>query len=149
MLTYTHAVVRESMRVHTNVGTIRHGDPGFFLTGPPGSGPGFERKNLPADDFGPRDSVPTIHRDPEIWHRADEFVPERFLVTDTDDPRCPPPNVWRAFSAGPRNCIRQHLALVEIKLAMAMTARCFDIDCSWDEWDRSRQVSSFDLTVCC
>ncbi|KAH7260580.1 cytochrome P450 [Fusarium solani] len=140
MLTYTHAVVRESMRVHTNVGTIRHGDPGFFLTGPPGSGPGFEGKKLPADDFGLWDGVSAIHRDPEIWHRANEFVPERFLVTDTNDPLCPPPNAWRAFAAGPRNCIGQHLALVEIKLVMAVAARCFDIDCTWDEWDRSRQT---------
>ncbi|KAJ4213481.1 hypothetical protein NW759_010900 [Fusarium solani] len=148
MLTYTHAVVRESMRVHTNVGTIRHGDPGFFLTGPPGSGPGFEGKKLPADDFGLWDGVSAIHRDPEMWHRADEFIPERFLVTDTNDPLCPPPNAWRAFAAGPRNCIGQHLAIVEIKLVIAMVVRCFDIDCTWDEWDRSRQVSSSNLTAC-
>ncbi|EEU38934.1 uncharacterized protein NECHADRAFT_43802 [Fusarium vanettenii 77-13-4] len=140
MLTYTHAVVRESMRVYTNVGTVRQGDHAFFLTGPPGSGPGFEGKKLPTDDFGLWDGVSAIHRDPKIWHRADEFIPERFLVTDTNDPLYPPPNAWRAFAAGPRNCVGQHLAMVEIKLVMAMVVRCFDIDCRWDEWDRSRQT---------
>ncbi|RSL49511.1 hypothetical protein CEP51_015480 [Fusarium floridanum] len=140
MLPYTHAVVRESMRVHTNVGTVRYGDPDFFLTGPPGSGPGFEGRKLPTGGFSMLDGVSAIHRDPEIWHRADEFLPERFLVTDTNDPLYPPPNAWRAFAAGPRNCMGQHLAMVEIKLIMAMVVRCFDIDCTWDEWDRSRQA---------
>ncbi|KAL2683026.1 hypothetical protein Neosp_007489 [[Neocosmospora] mangrovei] len=147
MLAYTHAVVRESMRVHTNVGTVRQGDAAFFLTGPPGSGPGFEGKKLPTDDFGMWDGVSAIHRDPKVWHRADEFIPERFLITDTNDPLCPPPNAWRAFAAGPRNCIGQHLAMVEIKLVIAMVVRCFGIDCTWDEWDRRRQVSNFDLTA--
>ncbi|KAJ4323212.1 hypothetical protein N0V84_004475 [Fusarium piperis] len=149
MLPYTHAVVRESMRVHTNVGTLRLGDPSFSLTAPPGSDPGFEGKKLPTDSFTLWDAVSAIHRDPEIWHRAEEFIPERFLVTDTNDPLYPPPNAWRGFAAGPRNCIGQHLALVEVKLVTAMVVRCFDIDCTWDEWDRSRQVPSFYLTACC
>ncbi|KAM0430388.1 hypothetical protein ACHAPT_005734 [Fusarium lateritium] len=141
MLPYTHAAIRESMRVHTNISSIRYGEPGFFLTGPPGSGPGLEGKKLPAEGFVLWDGAFAIHHDPEVWHRADEFLPERFLVTDTEDPLYPPPNAWRSFSAGPRNCIGQHLALVEIKLVMAIVVRCFDVECAWDEWDRSRRVS--------
>lgn len=149
MLPYTHAVVRESMRVHTSVGSLRLGDPDFSLAAPPGSGPGFEGKKLPTGGFTLWDAVSAIHRDPEIWHRADEFLPERFLVTDTDDPLYPPPNAWRSFAAGPRNCIGQRLALAEIKLVMILVVRCFDIDCTWDGWDKRRQVPpSFDLTAC-
>ncbi|KAL7764480.1 hypothetical protein ACKLNR_005625 [Fusarium oxysporum f. sp. zingiberi] len=135
-LPYTLAVLRESMRYHTNVGSMRRGEPGFFLVGPPGSDPGFEGKKLPTEDFIVWDGSYAIHRDPEIWHRAWEFLPERFLVTDPEDPLYPPPNGWRSFEAGPRVCIGQHLATVEIKLAMVLVARCFDVECAWEEWDR-------------
>ncbi|KAF5557093.1 sterigmatocystin monooxygenase [Fusarium mexicanum] len=135
-LPYTLAVLRESMRYHTNVGSMRRGEPGFFLVGPPGSDPGFEGKKLPTEDFIVWDGSYAIHRDPEIWHRAWEFLPERFLVTDPEDPLYPPPNGWRSFEAGPRVCIGQHLATVEIKLAMVLIARCFDVECAWEEWDQ-------------
>ncbi|KAF4447726.1 hypothetical protein F53441_8745 [Fusarium austroafricanum] len=135
-LPYTLAVLRESMRYHTNVGTIRRGEPGFFLVGPTGSDPGFEGKKLPTEGFIVWDGSYAIHRDPEIWHRPWEFLPERFLVTDPDDPLFPPPNGFRSFEAGPRVCIGQHLAVVELKLVMVLVARCFDVECAWEEWDR-------------
>lgn len=137
-LSYTHAVLKESMRVHTNVGSMRRGEPGFYLVGPPGSGAGCEGRRFPTDGFVVWDGTFAIHRDPELWPRADEFVPERFLTTDEDDPLRPPKNAWRFFEAGPRNCIGQHLAMVEIKLVVALVARRFDIECAWDEWDRNR-----------
>jgi cytochrome P450 len=137
-LTYTHAVLKESMRVHTNVGSMRRGEPGFFLVGPPGSGPGCEGKRFPTEGFIVWDGTFAIHRDPELWHRANEFVPERFLTTDENDLLRPPKNAWRFFELGPRGCIGQHLAIVEIKLVMALVARSFDIECAWDEWDHNR-----------
>jgi cytochrome P450 len=134
-LPYTLAVLRESMRYHTNVGSMRRGEPGFFLVGPPGSGPGFEGKNLPTDGFIVWDGNFAAHHDPELWYRPGEFLPERFLITDPQDPLFPPPNGWRSFSAGPRNCIGQNLVILETKLAMALVVRCFDIECAWEKWD--------------
>ncbi|KAJ4110633.1 hypothetical protein NW768_011978 [Fusarium equiseti] len=135
-LPYTLAVLKESMRYHTNVGTMRRGEPGFFLVGPPGSDSGFEGKKMPTDGFIVWDGSWAIHHDPELWHRPNEFLPERFLTTDRQDPLYAPPNALRSFEAGPRNCIGQHLAILEIKLAVVLVARCFDIEIAWDEWDR-------------
>ena len=135
-LVYTNAVLKESMRVHTNVGTMRRGEPGFFLVGPPGSGPECEGKHLPTNGFIVWDGTFAIHRNPQVWHRPDEFLPERFLpTTGEDSPLHPPKNAWRFFELGPRGCIGQNLALVEIKLVLVLVARRFDIECAWGEWD--------------
>ncbi|KAL6915876.1 hypothetical protein FSST1_007371 [Fusarium sambucinum] len=135
-LPYTLAVLKESMRYHTNVGSMRRGEPGFFLVGPPGSDPGFDGKKLPTEGFIVWDGSWAVHHDPDIWHRPDEFIPERFLVTDRQDPLFPPTNGWRSFLAGPRNCIGQNLVVLEIKLVMALVTRCFDVEVAWEEWDR-------------
>ena len=39
------------------------------------------------------------------------------------------------FERGPRNCIGQEVALVEIKIVLALTVREFDIIDAYDEWD--------------
>ncbi|RBR16584.1 uncharacterized protein FIESC28_06886 [Fusarium coffeatum] len=108
----------------------------FFLVGPPGSDSGFGGKKMPTDGFIVWDGSWAIHHDPELWHRLDEFLPERFLTTDHQNPLYAPPNALRSFEAGPRNCIGQHLAILEIKLAVVLVARCFDIEVAWEEWDR-------------
>lgn len=137
-LTYTHAVLKESMRIHSNVGSMRRGEPGFFLVGPPESGPELEGKLFPTDGFVVWDGTFAIHRDPQLWPSANEFLPERFLTTDDNDTLRPPKNAWRFFEHGPRGCIGQHLAMVEIKLVMALVVRRFDIECAWSEWDDNR-----------
>ncbi|KAM0376157.1 hypothetical protein ACHAPY_007480 [Fusarium culmorum] len=135
-LPYTMAVLKESIRYHTNVGTMRRGEPGFFLVGPRGSDPGFDGKRLPTEGFIVWDGTWAVHRDPEIWHRPDDFLPERFIITDREDPLFPPTNDWRSFVSGPRNCIGQHLLVLEVKLVMALVTRCFDVEVTWEKWDR-------------
>lgn len=66
-----------------------------------------------------------IQRDPAVFgDTANAFVPERWLQPDTSDKI--PPGAWRAFERGPRNCIGQELALIEIRVVVAMVARRFD-----------------------
>ena len=79
---------------------------------------------MPTDGFIVWDGSWAIHHDPELWHKPDEFLPERFLTTDHQDPLYAPPNALRSLEAGPQNCIGQHLAIVEIKLAVVLVARC-------------------------
>ncbi|KAK4205452.1 putative cytochrome P450 E-class, group I [Triangularia verruculosa] len=136
-LVYTNAVMKEAMRVHTNVGTMRRGEPGFYLTGPAGSG--YDGVKFPAGEgWVVWDNTFALHRDPELWLRVHEFLPERFLITDEGDPMHPPKNGWRFFELGPRNCIGQHLAMVEIKMVLALVLRRMDIEVAWEEWDAER-----------
>eukprot|EP00005_Dracoamoeba_jomungandri_P006951 CAMPEP_0174269328 /NCGR_PEP_ID=MMETSP0439-20130205/40633_1 /TAXON_ID=0 /ORGANISM="Stereomyxa ramosa, Strain Chinc5" /LENGTH=492 /DNA_ID=CAMNT_0015358045 /DNA_START=31 /DNA_END=1509 /DNA_ORIENTATION=+ len=55
-----------------------------------------------------------LHRDPKLWDKADEFIPERFL-TSLDHKF-----MYLPFSRGPRSCIGQTLAILETKIIIAM-----------------------------
>lgn len=132
-LTYTNAVIKETMRIHTNVGTLRQGTASFNLYGPPGSG--YEGVCFPTEGCVVWDGNFAIHRNPDFWERPLEFLPERWLTTDEKDPLYPPKDAWRPFVQGARNCVGQHLAMTEIKMVLAMTVREFEIECAWDEWD--------------
>lgn len=70
-----------------------------------------------------------------FWPQPDSFIPERWLVSD-GDPLRPMKGAWRPFEWGPRNCIGQELALLELKLVMVMTLREFNITASYDAWDQ-------------
>ena len=81
-------------------------------------------------------NVHTMHRRADLWPQPDDFIPERFL---------PPPHnfqevtkdAWRPFQKGPRNCIGQELAMLDMKVIMAMTLRDYDIKAEYEEWDRA------------
>lgn len=57
-----------------------------------------------------------LHRDERWFARADQFVPERFL----DDAPAIPKGAWIPFGLGPRVCIGQHFAMLEMTLLAAM-----------------------------
>ncbi|KAF2008702.1 cytochrome P450 [Aaosphaeria arxii CBS 175.79] len=72
-----------------------------------------------------------------------EFVPERWLV-GPGHPLYPksPLTSYRPFEHGTRNCIAQTLVYNELRVALIMTARKFDIKPAYEEWDcreKSRQ----------
>lgn len=53
-------------------------------------------------------------RDEKLWPNASEYKPERFL-----DSGRPSPFVFTAFLAGPRMCLGQNLAILEMKCCLA------------------------------
>ena len=57
-----------------------------------------------------------IHRNPDIWPDPLKFDPSRFLQKDHP----PAPFTFVPFIAGPRNCLGQHLALLESKMVISM-----------------------------
>jgi cytochrome P450 len=57
-----------------------------------------------------------LHRDERWFAQADRFVPERFL----DDAPAIPKGAWIPFGVGPRVCIGQHFAMLEMTLLAAM-----------------------------
>ncbi|CAK7200622.1 hypothetical protein SEUCBS139899_003320 [Sporothrix eucalyptigena] len=138
-LPYTTAVIKESLRIHTNVGTLRAGSPGFALYGPPNSG--YEGVAFPTEQCVLWDGNFALHRNPKYWPCPLEFLPERWLTTDPDDPLHPVRNAYRPFELGTRNCIGQHLAMTEMTMVLALVVRTVEVEEAWDEWDAQRGVS--------
>lgn len=60
-----------------------------------------------------------VHHRDDIWPKADEFQPERFLTKN------PEPFTFLPFIDGPRNCLGQYLALLESKIVLATLVQRF------------------------
>ncbi|KAK1510972.1 VerA protein [Colletotrichum tamarilloi] len=88
----------------------------------------------PTEGFLVWDGGPGMQHDPSLWPHVDQFIPDRRLVP-AEDPLHPVKDAWRAFARGPRDCIGQEIALVEIKLVAALIMRKYDVEEAWDEWD--------------
>ena len=124
---YTVAIIKESMRLFPSASSTRKGEPGFSLD--------VDGLQYPTEGFIVWSLHQSIHRNPLYWPQPDEFIPERWLVPH-GDPLYPIKGAWRPFEFGPRNCIGQELAMLEIKVFLVMTLREFDIKPAYEEWDR-------------
>ncbi|KAK1977924.1 vera protein [Colletotrichum cereale] len=127
-LTYTHAVIKETLRIYGLASTMRGGEAGFYLSDP-SSG-----RQYPTEGFLIWDGAAGMQHDPSLWPHVDKFIPDRYLVS-ADDPLHPIKDVWRAFGKGPRDCIGKEVALVEMKLVLALIVRKFDVEEAWEDWD--------------
>jgi hypothetical protein len=80
---------------------------------------------------------------PNIWGQdVYAFRPERWLI---DDPQTKNPadrDAFMAFAKGPRNCIGQELAMLELKMVLAMTIRQFDFKEAFAEVEKLRDDGS-------
>lgn len=117
---YISAVLKEVMRLHPPAGSIRWAPPGsgFTVTTPDGGAYNLDgcwiylNHNL-------------IHRDRSVYGDSfDDFEPERWLLSSSAD--APPVSSWRAFERGPRSCIGQELANIEIRVIVAMLAQRYE-----------------------
>lgn len=79
-----------------------------------------------------------IQRDARWFESPDDFKPERFLPDAPDIPR----GAWMPFGTGPRVCIGQHFALLEMGLIAAMVMQRFRL-----EWPEGTQWPEGDLAV--
>nr|ACL80141.1 cytochrome P450 family 4 [Azumapecten farreri] len=66
--------------------------------------------------------IHVLNNHEEIWNKPEEFRSDRFAEESNRDPYSYVP-----FSAGPRNCIGQHFALNEQKVALARLVQRFRI----------------------
>ncbi|KAJ1550889.1 hypothetical protein HK096_004402 [Nowakowskiella sp. JEL0078] len=74
-----------------------------------------------------------LQRSKKYWGEdADEFVPERWFVKNTNDSDVfvPVPGSYLPFADGPHNCIGQKMALFEAKVVLARIVQRFDFKLS-------------------
>ncbi|MBN2549360.1 MAG: cytochrome P450 [Anaerolineales bacterium] len=65
------------------------------------------------------------HRLPDIWDQPDAFIPERFAK---NAPVSYPKHAYLPFGAGPRVCLGNNFALLEVVIALAMAAPRFRLE---------------------
>lgn len=118
---YSAAVIKETLRLYPPAATARSGPPGAFLTHPETG------QTLPTHGFLVWSCSWLSHRHPAYWERPNDFVPERWLACE-GEPLYPRKNAWRPFELGPRNCIGQELAQLELRAILAMTLRDLDFE---------------------
>ncbi|KAK4159985.1 hypothetical protein QBC43DRAFT_246406 [Cladorrhinum sp. PSN259] len=89
----------------------------------------------------------SMNREPRYWARADEYLPERWLNDACSNPKSPffgdQRHGLQPFSVGPRSCIGQNLAWVEMRLILAKLLWSFDFEAPADkskrlDWDTLR-----------
>lgn len=123
-MTYTSAVIRETLRLWPPGAASRMTKPGEGLTATV-SNPEGEASELNLDGMMVYIVPYIIQRDPAVFgETANTFVPERWLQKDSGDGI--PAAAFRAFERGPRSCIGQELATIEARVVMALVARHFD-----------------------
>ncbi|KAI1161516.1 cytochrome P450 46A1 [Nemania serpens] len=84
---------------------------------------------------------PQVHRDPNVWGPdAHLFKPERWA----DGVGAPQPGSFFPFSYGPRNCLGQGLAMLEMSLTLATLFRWYDF--AFDQGFEMEFLPSF--TMC-
>lgn len=138
-LPYTLAVIKETLRLFPVVTIPRAGHSDIFLTD-------SEGVKYPTQDCLVWGNHHALHRNPHWWPQPDNFIPDRWLVHD-EDPLHPVKNAWRPFEWGPRNCIGQELALLEMKMIAALTMRDFNVTGAYEEWDLLHGTKNANRTV--
>ena len=66
-----------------------------------------------------------LHTNPHVWKDPLKYNPERFSPEETAKMD---PYQFIPFSAGSRNCIGQHFAMNEMKLAVAQVVKQFKLE---------------------
>ncbi|KAK8878814.1 cytochrome P450 [Apiospora arundinis] len=132
-LPYTLAVIKETLRLWPVVGTVRAGAPDFTLFAPDTG------VRYATDGFVLFGCSKAAHVHPNFWPEPESFLPERFTTRDESDPLHPVKNAFRPWELGPRNCIGQELASLEIRLVLALTVREFEIAPAYSESTTSFQ----------
>jgi len=113
-LTYTEQVVNEALRLYSPIHSISRVALTDDLLG------GF---HIPADTTI-YVSLYATHRLPKLWPNPDRFDPDRFTRANIERR---PRFAFIPFAAGHRNCVGASIALVELKLAVAMIAQRYEL----------------------
>ncbi|TQN64091.1 Cytochrome P450 monooxygenase aflN [Colletotrichum shisoi] len=124
---YTVAFIKEVLRIYPPAGALRQGRSDVQVVDEDG-------REYPTEGCNVWTLPLAIHHSPKYWKDPEACIPDRWLV-GPEDPLYPPKGAWRPFEWGPRNCIGQTLAMLELRIALAMTVREFIFTPAYDEWD--------------
>ncbi len=114
-LTYTMQVIQEVMRLYP---------PGFAVGRQPIAPDEIMGVKIPRNAIV-FISIAAMHRDPRYWERPHEFYPGHFSPeAEKERPRL----AYMPFGAGPRMCIGNHFALMEMQLLLALLIKEFDFE---------------------
>ena len=131
-LPYTTAVIKETLRLFPVAATPRYSpDPNHTIWDSSGH-------VFPTEGCIILVMNQCIQRDSKYWPSPNEFLPQRWLASPGEPLYPEHKGAWRPFEYGPRNCIGQEMALLEIKITLAMTLRRFDVVDAFEEWDRRK-----------
>ncbi len=116
---YLDAVIKESMRLYPVAPFIvRKLTTDIAI--PDESGIKQQAISLPASTFACV-WIYSLHRHPKLWHRPDEFLPERWINSElrSKDLGQQEYGAYMPFAIGPRNCLGQPLAQVILRILLA------------------------------
>jgi cytochrome P450 len=120
---YLHQVIHETLRLYPPAWTI-----GRRALGP---------DNVDGYEIKAGDNimivVQQIHRREDLWPQPDAFIPERF---EADKMKQIPPYAYFPFGGGPRLCIGEHFAMMEMSLILGRLVQEF----TWTLEESSRGV---------
>jgi len=126
-LPYTTAAIKEVLRMFPPAASMREGKPGVELVDDEG-------RKYPTEGCNVWNLTVALHNNGRYWKDVNKFIPERWLAGPEDE-MYPVKGAWRAFEFGPRGCIGQTLAMTELKVALVMSVREFEISPAYEEWD--------------
>lgn len=84
-----------------------------------------------------------IGRNPDIFPDPLKFWPERFDIEKTNE--IMNPFAYIPFSAGPRNCIGQKFAMLELKSILSKILRTFSISLADDSFEDPKLIAELIL----
>lgn len=113
-MSYLDAVMCESMRVIPPIGAM------FRVTLEDVT---FDRFRIPKG-WTVAVNPGQTHVDPELWAAPDAFEPDRFGTERTEHKRHP--FAWIPFGGGPRQCLGQHFALLEMQVVLSRLIRGYE-----------------------
>ncbi|TEA11055.1 Cytochrome P450 monooxygenase aflN [Colletotrichum sidae] len=119
-LRYTTAVIKETMRLYTPAGSTRSGIRDFYIQN--------QSTSFPTEGCMVYLAGPALHRDPTYYPMPQEFLPERFLPEARPGFPKIPKHAYRPFEQGPRACLGQDLAMLELKILLVMLLWEFDFE---------------------
>jgi hypothetical protein len=114
-LPYLDAVIKESMRLYPVAPfVVRRVTETIHLPNSKGTN---SHISIPSESVACL-WIYSLHRNPDFWHRPDDFVPERWLDADLKD-LGQSNGAYMPFACGPRNCLGQPLAHVILRTVLS------------------------------